>query len=378
MQTFRLSLIAVALFAASGANCAHLQNPFHRPTAPAVLSEAPTLGDVTAVVNANSGRVRSLKATGCRVSAGWMPSINADIALERPRRFRLRGQTSITGPEVDIGSNDELLWSWARLMQPAGVYYIRHADFYQSMAPQMMPIDPDWIPEAFGLATFATHEQHQGPNRVGQGRLEIRTMRQTAGGLVTKLTVVEDRTGHVLEQHLYNQQGQNVLSVLTTQHELDVASGAWIPKRIELKAAALESSLKLKLENVQVNSISPNDVSLWSKPEIDGYPNVDIGRMAAAAAPAQPQVAAAPTDFRQPQALPAPPGYQPSQPQYAPQPGGYSSQGSLGSMQPAPQYPLTAQPSLQNSITGQSPPATAQPQQRYKPAPAPRIRPFRY
>ncbi len=400
MKNLRLSLAAVALVAASGANCANLQNPFHRQTAPPVLSQTPTLGDVTAVVNANSGRVRSLKATGCRVSAGWMPSINADIALERPRRFRLRGQTSITGPEVDIGSNDELLWSWARLMQPAGVYYLRHADFHQSMAPRLMPIEPDWIPEAFGLATFAPHEQHQGPNQVGQGRLEIRTLRQTATGPVTKLTVIEERTGHVLEQHLYNPRGETVLSVLTSQHELDAASGAWIAKKIELKLASLDTTLKLKLENVQINTLNASDMALWAKPELEGFPNVDIGRMGNPEPVSQTRVPATPSNFRQPQALPAqtlpgqanyqgaPSNFPSPQPNDQGSPAGYPG-AQAGYQGPPANYP---QPGLNTPPPAALPtpvPATSwpdqpqahsttpRPQQTYKPAP-PRIRPFRY
>ena len=42
---------------------------------------------------------------------------NADIAFQRPRSFRLVGAKFI-GPEVDLGSNDELLWFWVKRAQP--------------------------------------------------------------------------------------------------------------------------------------------------------------------------------------------------------------------------------------------------------------------
>ncbi len=316
MRADRLAIVAVAtLFAASGANCAHLHNPFiGRASAPAVLSQTPTLNDVVAVVNANTARVHSLKATQCRVTAGWMPGLSASIALERPRRFRLRAQTPITGPELDVGSNDQVLWSWARLMEPPGVYYVRHDQFDQSIARQLIPIEPEWIPEAFGLVTFSPQDQHQGPNAVGQGRLEIRSVRQTPLGPVTKLTVVEDRTGHVVEQHLYDRQGQTVLSVLTSQHELDSGSGAWLPRRIELKFAGLDSTLKLRLENVEVNAMVAGDERLWAMPQLEGYPATDLAQfklpMVGAGAGAVSQsapVPAAPANFRQPVMLPPPP-----------------------------------------------------------------------
>jgi len=280
LRANRLLIVALAtLFAASGANCATFNNPFiGRPAAPPVLSQSPSLDDVTAVVNANTARVRSLKATECRVTAGWMPGLTASIALERPRRFRLRAQTSLTGPELDIGSNDQVMWSWARLMDPPGVYYVRHEQFDQSIARQLIPIEPAWIPEAFGLATFSPQDQHQGPTPAGQGRLEIRTLRQTPLGPVTKITIVDDRTGHVLEQQLYDRQGQLVLSVVTSEHQLDAGSGAWLPRRVELKFAGFDSTLKLRLENVEINTLTANDAKLWAMPQLDGYPAVDLAR----------------------------------------------------------------------------------------------------
>lgn len=319
MRANRLLIVALAtLFAASGANCATFNNPFiGRAAPPPVLSQTPTLDDVTAVVNANTARVRSLKATECRVTAGWMPGLTASIALERPRRFRLRAQTSLTGPELDIGSNDQVMWSWARLMEPPGVYYVRHEQFDQSIARQLIPIEPEWIPEAFGLASFSPQDQHQGPTPAGQGRLEIRTLRQTPLGPVTKVTVVDDRTGHVLEQQLYDRQGQMVLSVVTSEHQLDAGSGAWLPRRVELKFAGFDTTLKLRLENVEINSITANDAKLWAMPQLDGFPAVDLARFsvpqngaagaAAVSPPQSSQPAMGPASFQQPVMLPPPP-----------------------------------------------------------------------
>lgn len=316
MRANRLLIVAlVTLFAASGANCATFNNPFiGRPAPPPVLSATPSLDDVTAVVNANSARVRSLKATECRVTAGWMPGLTASIALERPRRFRLRAQTSLTGPELDLGSNDQVLWSWARLMEPPGVYYVRHDQFDQSIARQLIPIEPEWIPEAFGLATFSPQDQHQGPTPAGQGRLEIRTLRQTPLGPVTKITILDDRTGHVLEQQLYDRQGQMVLSVVSSQHELDAGSGAWLPRRIELKFAGFDTTLKLRLENVEINTIAADDAKLWAMPQLDGYPAVDLARFSmpqgaagAGALSQQASGAMGPASYQQPAMLPPPP-----------------------------------------------------------------------
>ena len=94
----------------------------------------------------------------------------ANIALERPRRFRLRADTMITGPEVDLGSNDELFWFWVRRSPEPAVYFCRHDQFSSSVARQVLPVEPEWLIDALGVATLDPAGDHSGPVAVGQGR----------------------------------------------------------------------------------------------------------------------------------------------------------------------------------------------------------------
>ena len=41
-------------------------------------------------------------------------------------RCGCRRRTALTGPEVDLGSNDELFWFWVRRNEPPAVYFARH------------------------------------------------------------------------------------------------------------------------------------------------------------------------------------------------------------------------------------------------------------
>jgi len=79
------------------------------------------------------------------------PSVGADIAVERPRRLRLRARTQLLGPELDLGSNDELFWLWAARMPDSSVFYARHDQFTTSKARQVLAIEPAWLIEALGL-----------------------------------------------------------------------------------------------------------------------------------------------------------------------------------------------------------------------------------
>src|SRR5262245_64267718 len=80
---------------------------------PIAFSALPSPIEAVSAVNANTQRVQSLQTQGATLSIPGAPSVNAEITIERPRRLRLRAKTQLTGPELDLGSNDELFWLWA-------------------------------------------------------------------------------------------------------------------------------------------------------------------------------------------------------------------------------------------------------------------------
>ena len=129
-KSLRLLLILVSLFSASGARCVGWTPvyPFRpqAPQAPRVMPEYPTLAQVIEIVNSSTSRVHSLSSSSVRISTPGTPTLSANLAIERPRRFRIRGETALTGPEVDIGSNDEMFWLWVRRSQPPSMYVCRH------------------------------------------------------------------------------------------------------------------------------------------------------------------------------------------------------------------------------------------------------------
>jgi hypothetical protein len=275
--------LIVLWVAASGAHC--MRNPFvMAPNVPQLLPQQAQLADVAGAVNENTAKVHSLKATQASIamSDGMMPvSLNAMIAVERPRRFRLKATAPVLGPVADAGSNDELFWFWTKAMQPQAVFFCRHEQFPHSPLRGMVPLEPDWLVEAFGLVTFSPQEQHQGPIADEQGRLRINTLRQTPSGPVTKVTLLDARSGWVLEQHLFDAQGKLLVSALTSQHRQDEASGAWLPRKIDLntQASGQKMALSIQLAQLEVNTLGAGDYVLWQKPQYQsqGAPDLDLG-----------------------------------------------------------------------------------------------------
>jgi hypothetical protein len=267
---------SVVVVSASGSQCNRRDPASLASYGPRVLTQTPTTTDILQVVNDNSAKIRSLYTTDATLTVPGAPSLRANLALERTKRLRLRAETAITGPEIDLGSNDQLFWLWIRRNPPPTVYYCRHEQFATSAAKQFIPIDPGWLLDAVGLASFDPALQHSVPERTAGGRWQIRTSMPTVQGTMTKLTVVDEARGWLLEQHLYDERNQLVASALTSRHMLDATSGAVVPQEIEVIWPATQFRLKFDVRQWTVNSIPADPNQLFSMPSVPGWNVVDL------------------------------------------------------------------------------------------------------
>jgi hypothetical protein len=265
--------ISMALFAASGANCNQWVRGY---TQPRLLPESATLDQIVTLVNDNANRVQSLQSTQATLSLPGAPSLRATVALAPPRRLRLWADGSLTGRELDLGSNDELFWLWVRRNQPPAMFVCRHDQFATSNARQIMPVEPQWMIDAAGLAKFDTTQPLEGPFPVHGDRVEIRSHQLTAAGAITQITVVDQWEGTVVEQDVYNPQGQLLAVARANRFKHDPASGAALPRSIDVNWPTAQMSFHLDVADWLVNSIPPDNFTWWTKPEYQGYPDVDL------------------------------------------------------------------------------------------------------
>ena len=271
-----LSLAALAtLMAAGGASCPKNMRSLP-PPAPIVFRQSPTLPEVIQVVNASSNRIQQLQATGATLTVPGMPALRASLALDRPARFRLRAETGLTGAELDLGSNDEVFWMWVKRQQPPTVYYGRHQQFTQSAARQILPVPPHWIIDALGVIYLDPDLPHDGPHAMHAGRLEIRTPVASPEGQLTRITVIDDTYGWVLELHLYDAQGRRLASSLMSQHRYDPAHGVALPRHVDIYLPPAQLSFSIQTEGYAINQLYSNPLQLWSMPRLNGHQYVDL------------------------------------------------------------------------------------------------------
>lgn len=273
--TFAAVVLAVA---ASGASCPQVLRGYQVGTMPLprTLPPQPTLDQVIAGVHDNTQRVRSYMAPQAVLAARGVPRLSAQVACEPPRRFRLRAQTSVTGSELDIGSNDDLFWLWIRRHQPPVMLFCRHDQYAQSSARRLLPLRADWMPELLGLVTFRPDDRHEGPFQLPDGRLEIRTRLAAPEGELLKSTLVDATTGLVVEQHLFTPSGERLASVRTSKHRVDPPSGAALPRVVEVSWPASGVDFQLELTSITTNTPSTDPGQLWQMPAYEGYEPVDL------------------------------------------------------------------------------------------------------
>lgn len=284
-------LLLAMLFACSGATCnRQFTNPFAQagPPAPQVLQPTATAQDIVSAVNANTEKVRSYSVSNATITVPGManlPLLSGNVAVERPRRLRLQASTAITGPEVDVGSNDQQFWIWSRRNEPPALYFARHDQYATSSARTMMPIEPAWLIDALGLVTLDPTAAYEGPFRRNDGTLEISCPGVGPNGPIKRTTVVDPARAWVVEQHVYDANGQILASAYGERFRFDPVSQVSLPERVTMKMPATNLSLTLDMQQIAVNSGTGDPTQLWAMPTLQGYPQVDLATLGQPPAP---------------------------------------------------------------------------------------------
>jgi hypothetical protein len=276
------------VFCTTGASCTRsLRSPFASwtPPAPEVLATGSSLDQVIAAVNQNAARVQSYQTNNASITVPGMPGIpllRGNIAAKKPGSIRLQASTALTGPEVDLGANEELFWFWVKRNEPPAIYLARHDQFCGSAAQKLMPIEPHWLFDALGFAEFRSIDRHEGPLPLGGGKIEIKSLVQGRCGPVTRRTVVDARRAWVLEQHMYDGNGTLVASAVARSHRYYPEAGVSLPQELEIRIPASDLSLAIDVGTVELNRLV-DAPQLWTLPTISGAPPVDLGASQAAA-----------------------------------------------------------------------------------------------
>jgi hypothetical protein len=275
-------LAALALLTAGGCT---IPAPFTRndnigPSLPANASAE----EVVRRVNTNIDRLWAWRSNAVRISGPSLPvHLGGQIAVERPRNFRLTAGILGMDEEADFGSNTDSFWFWVKRAnahgEPSYVYQARHEDVANSQMLSQIPFQPDWLMEALGVVPIDAHQLTLHPEPGGQYVNLISERLSPSGQTVKKVIRVDLHRGVVLSHSLHDIDGKLIARARLDQHFRDKQTGIVMPHLIALEWPQANLKINLEIDQIDVNptTIPPRN---WQVPKKDPYyPAFDIGAL---------------------------------------------------------------------------------------------------
>lgn len=237
-------------------------------------AEDPQVEEVIDHLNRNVDKLEAWRANSIRIRANNLP-LSGTLAVERGRHLRLV-VNSIVGNEVDMGSNDELFWVWAKRMPPPEYVYCRHEHTEAVRQAMGIPFEPEWLMQALGVSPLTAKDTKLEIEPTARQARLVQQITSAHGHPLRKVILVDLPRGVILEHSVYDYNGRPVAVARLDEHQLDKASGVVMPRRVKLDWPQSDLSLVMHLGQIEVN---PKGIpsQIWDMPKMHGYQMVDLG-----------------------------------------------------------------------------------------------------
>ncbi len=248
--------------------------------------------------NRNAQAIRSLQASP-RIEVtderGRQGRVNGLMAMERPKNFELVLKATAAGKVADIGSNDQGFWFWVKDNPDKAIYVCDHE--HVDASPLAITLQPDWIIEAMGLREISRREAETINAKPGDkpGTILLTQFRKDAkGDTLTKETVVDETSGHIVEHRLWAGAKKQLLARATVSQylakELTAAGddGAVtrveLPEKFRLEWMVEKFTLDVAMGDPKTVTINPQfsrdrKLALFTEPTIAGTTRFDLAKV---------------------------------------------------------------------------------------------------
>src|SRR5262249_28414051 len=151
--------------------------------------------------------------------------LGGQIAVDRPRNFRLTAGILGMDQEADFGSNADWFWFWVKRAsvngEPSYVYQAKHEDVKNSKKIFQIPFQPDWLMEALGVVPLDATSMTLTPDQNGQVVNLISERLSPSGQIVKKVIRVDLKRGVVLSHSLHDVHGALIAKARFDNHKID-------------------------------------------------------------------------------------------------------------------------------------------------------------
>jgi hypothetical protein len=238
-------------------------------------------------LNDNASRVKTYRADDMTVTVTQGPlapsfTVNGKMVAEKPLGFRMSLEHGLKGQVVDLGSNNDEFWYWISQANPPYQFYCSYRELEQGVKFLPIPFQPQWIMETMGIGQYGPPERYQREHDAQTVRLIERT-RSPQGRPIRKVIVLRRREAKPPEpqvlQYLLIDEATNkeICSAHITETMVDIATGAILPRRIELNWPQEKAKLSMILNGSAVNT--PVPATAFVRQPLNGVPSYNLARM---------------------------------------------------------------------------------------------------
>jgi hypothetical protein len=92
------------------------------------------------------------------------------------------------------------------------------------------------------------------------------------------VTILDQVTALVVEQHVYDSRGMLLASAALSKHMLDQATGAKLPRHINIQWPPAKLEFAIDMADIEVNRLPADPQELFKKPTYSGYNDIDLAQ----------------------------------------------------------------------------------------------------
>ncbi len=199
--------------------------------------------------------------------------LSGALSCSAPSSFRLTADNFVA--MADVGSNDELCWSYFKPGEPVVMTW-RHEDSHLlEYVPGNFPrLDPEWLMVILGIQPLdATNFQIQKPP-AGSRELWLVSIEESASGQPLRRVIKVDTVRGVAREHsLIDHNGDHLLRVQLSNHR--TCGGHIIPHTVKISFPPQKTELTLNFKDIEPNYQIAD--GLWTPPGGDRIERIDVG-----------------------------------------------------------------------------------------------------
>jgi hypothetical protein len=213
------------------------------------------MSDLVSHLNANTNQIDSwyCSRVGVGAEGEMMPNVtlSADIAIERPRNFRLVAK-ALTAVIVDLGSNDERFWFWDKSQNM--MLTARHDRIAAAQQQLPLPFEPDWLIEALGVIPLDESEIEFEKDSTHSQRVFFKRQRKAPDGTPVEIvSTVDSSLGVILEHNLIDQRGKVIACAKMGEHARDPKTKIVQAHSVSLSWPAAKLKLNMRFGPIDTN-----------------------------------------------------------------------------------------------------------------------------